>query len=194
MVLEGDSTPDNTTDIVVHVGLPEPVHSVDEQSSLESNFSNIYTILERAIAEQSPEAYADGVRLLIGQMRAEINNDYQKSSGDMGNTMIEWANKLPNLDQEALERLKKGNNIVRRSNTLNNSRAPHGTGNFIGDQTDRNNSRNFGTTVVNYVNRRGKDYVTVQLVDGQPVQMEPVSIFQVETTLKGYPSRVQRED
>lgn len=181
----------DTDDIVVHRGLPNAELSASEPSGIEKVFTEVYALLEKAIAEKNADAYAKGIRDLAGNMKAEITKQYMVSSGDLGHTMQEWANKSPYPDNAALELLKKGQNIAGRSNTLNNSQTPHGTGIYRGDGTDRLNSQSFGGNVVDYVNSRGKDYITAQLVSGQPVQMEPVSVFQVETTLNGYHPRAQ---
>ncbi len=165
--------------------------SEKQLSEIDKRFKQIYDALALAEKEQNAEAYAKGIRELIGDMKAEVTQRFMVSSGDLGHTMQEWANKSPYPDNATLELLKKGKNIVGRSNTLNNSQTPHGTGIYFGDGTDRLNSQSFGGSVVDYVNRRGKDYITAQLVPGQPVQMEPVSVFQVETTLSGYHPRAQ---
>lgn len=178
-------------DIIVHKGLPKNEFSVNEPFNPEQAFTDTYALLEKALAEENPDAYAKGIRDLAGNMKAEITKQYMVSSGDLGHTMQEWANRSPYPDNATLEFLKKGKNIVGRSNTLNNSQTPHGTGIYFGDGTDRINSQSFGGSVVDYVNSRGKDYITAQLVPGQPVQMEPVSVFQVETTLNGYHPRAQ---
>lgn len=178
-------------DIVVHKGLPKNEFSVKEPNDLEREFNDTYAFLEQALAEQNPDAYAKGIRDLAGNMKSEITKQFMTSSGDLAHTMQEWVNRSPYPDNATLELLKKGENIVGRSNTLNNSQTPHGTGIYFGDGTDRINSQSFGGSVVDYVNRRGKDYITAQLVPGQKVQMEPVSVFQVETTLSGYHPRAQ---
>ncbi len=161
-------------------------------SEIDQKFKQTYEALAQAEKEQDSEAYAKGIRELVGTMKTEITKQFMTSYGDLGHTMQEWANKSPYPDTTTLELLKKGQNIVRRTNTLNNSQTPHGSGMYIGDQTDRINSQSFGGNVVDYVNKRGFDYITAQIVPGQPVQMEPVSVFQVETTLNGYRPRPQQ--
>lgn len=162
-------------------------------SEIDQKFKQTYEALEQAEREQNPEAYAKGIRELMGTMKTEITKQFMTSNGDLGHTMQEWANKSPYPDTAALEILKNGQNIVKRTNTLNNSQTPHGSGMYIGDPTDRINSQAFGGNVVDYVNKRGLDYILAQIVPGQPVQMEPVSVFQVETTLSGYHPRPQNE-
>lgn len=184
----------NEDDIVAHKGLPPDTElHIDKLVDLEKVFTDTYSVLEKAIEEQNPEAYANGICDLSGSMKAEITQKFMTSSGDLGHTMQEWASRSPYLDNATLESLKKGQNIVGRTNTLNNSQTPHGTGIYQGDGTDRLNSQSFGGNVVDYVNDRGRDYITAQMVPGQSVQQEPVSVFQVETTLNGYHSRIQAE-
>ena len=180
---------DSMQDFTVHKGLPKPESVVEELSGIEKVFADIYHALEKAISEQNPDAYTKGICDLAGSMRSEISDKYMSSSGDLGNTMTEWASRSPYPDAAGLESLKAGKDIVKRTSTKNNSGTPHGTGNFVGDLTDSGNSQRFGDVVASYVNERGRDFITAQIVPGKSEQREPVSIFQVETTLRGYHPR-----
>lgn len=191
MALKDAGAIDNTDDIVVRNGLPDKEFSANRPFDLEKAFIDAYALLEKANAEQNPDAYAKGICELSSNMKAEITQKFMTSSGDLGHTMQEWINRSPYPDNAMLELLKRGQNIVKRTNTLNNSQTPHGTGIYRGDATDRINSQLFGNNVVEYVNTRGRDYITAQIVPGKPVQMEPVSVFQVETTLNGFHPRIQ---
>lgn len=182
-------------------GLPQSSNLLEDDERplypMDQKYQEIYDALDAAEKEQSPEKYAQGIRDLIGFMKGEITQRHRGGLGDLDNTMNEWANKSPYPNDEIMEKLKKGLNVVGRTNTMNNSysstASPHGTGLYRGDPTDRNNSQYFGNNVVDYVNARGKDYITAQIVPGQPVQQEPVSVYQVETTLKGFQPRIQAE-
>lgn len=108
--------------------------------------------------------------------------------GDLSNTMIAWVNKVTGiLGTRETAMVKDGQNVSRRTNTLNNHGTPHGANpNFPNDPTDRANSERFGGYVIDYIRSRGKDFIQGMLVPGRSEQRESHSTYQVLTTLKGF--------
>lgn len=155
-------------------------------SPIDQKFKQIYDALAAAEKEQNPDAYASALGNLSTTMTQEVAANYRPQFGDLAHTMMEWENRNSYFIQSHSGEIKAGNQVTRRSNTLNNQRSPHGVGTWSGDRTDQLNSQSFGEAVTDYIAKRGGNYITGAVVPGRSEQSEPHSVMQVETKYKGF--------
>ena len=173
-------------DLVANKGLPPERQSDESLSPIDQKFKDIHGRLEIAETTQNPEAYASALEDLSAAMTQEVSATYISQYGDLAHTMMEWQQRNSYFINSHTAEIKAGNQVTRRSNTLNNQRRPHGVGVWLGDRTDQLNSQSFGEAVTEYIAKRGGNYITGAVVPGRSEQSEPHSVMQVETKYKGF--------
>ena len=154
-----------------------------EKSPVDLQFDAAYASVQSAVERGDAERYVKELGQLAQVMRTEvIQNNAPPNFGDLPHTFMEWQHQNSFLYEFEADKIKKGVDVSKPSNTLDNHGKPHRD--WPGDTTMSRNSQSFGGAVADYVNKRGRDFITGSVVPGQTEQH---SHYQVLTTFKGLP-------
>lgn len=162
-----------------------PVPQEEAKSATDMEFDAAYIALQKSVERGDADGYVRGLGELGQAMKEEVIQEHGAPKfGDLHHTFMEWQAHSPYLTRSEEDSIKTGADVDKVSNTLDNQFKPHRDWDYH-DRTMRINSESFGKTVADYLNQRGKGFITGSVVLGNSLDRQ--SEFVVQTVFKGFP-------